>query len=241
MKRVLLIAALEGELEPLVRGWEAFEADGLRLWRRVAGDLELVATASGAGQAAAARGFAAGESGGRVDAVYSLGWAGALKSDFLPGRAYHCSGVVDAATGERFESANLFGGPILWLATSRTVADAAEKRRLVAEFGAELVDMEAAAVARLAEERQIPFHCVKGVSDGVGDRLPDFNRFLAADGRMRLGALIVYALLHPLYWPALVRMGKNSSRAARAMAVELRRALAAQGFATGEDGTNEGI
>jgi len=113
-----------------------------------------------------------------------------------------------------------------WLITSPRVADEAEKQRLAAAYSAALVDMEAAAIARLAVMRQIPFHCIKGVSDGFNDRLPDFNRFLSADGQMQLGKLIVFALLHPGYWPALVRMGENSKRAALAMADAVRELLA---------------
>ena len=64
-----------------------------------------------------------------------------------------------------------------WLATSPTVADEPEKRRLASTYNAALVDMEAAAIARLAAMRGIPFYCIKGVSDALADHLPDFNRF----------------------------------------------------------------
>ena len=71
---------------------------------------------------------------------------------------------------------------------------AREKRRLAATYDAALVDMEAAAIARLAAMRGIPFYCIKGVSDGFNDRLPDFNPFLTADGRFRL---VPFALFEP--------------------------------------------
>ena len=48
-----------------------------------------------------------------------------------------------------------------WLATSPKVADEAEKRRLASTYKADLVDMEAAAVARLAAMRGIPFYASK--------------------------------------------------------------------------------
>ncbi len=41
--------------------------------------------------------------------------------------------------------------------------------------------MEAAAVARLAGMRGIPFYCIKGVSDAFDEKLPDFNRFISPD------------------------------------------------------------
>jgi adenosylhomocysteine nucleosidase len=87
--------------------------------------------------------------------------------------------------------------------------------------------MEAAAIARLAAARAIPFFCVKGISDGYTDQLPDFNRFISENGRFHLARFVVFALQHPSYWPALIRMGENSKKAARAIAVNLLDLLAA--------------
>jgi adenosylhomocysteine nucleosidase len=92
---------------------------------------------------------------------------------------------------------------------------------LAAAYGASLVDMEAAAVARLAQMRGIPFYCVKGVSDGYTDKLPDFNRFIAKNGQFKLARFILFALLKPWHWLALARMGENSRMAAQAIRVSL--------------------
>ena len=82
--------------------------------------------------------------------------------------------------------------------------------------------MEAAAVARLAAMRGIPFYCIKGVSDGLTDRLPDFNRFLSPDGQAPGWAgLLLFAILRPWYWPALLRMGENSRKASQSIAESL--------------------
>jgi adenosylhomocysteine nucleosidase len=108
-----------------------------------------------------------------------------------------------------------------WLVTSPKVADEAEKLRLAAAYKAGLVDMEAAAIARLARMRGIPFYCLKGVSDGVGDKLPDFNHFIAPDGRFRIVRFVLFAILRPWYWPVLVRMGENGKRAAQGIAESL--------------------
>ena len=98
----------------------------------------------------------------------------------LPGQAYDVSTIIDARTGERFVAACPAND--CWLVTSPKVADAAEKQRLAATYQAALVDMEAAAIARLARMRGIPFYCIKGISDGYSDQLPDFNRFISPDG-----------------------------------------------------------
>jgi len=98
--------------------------------------------------------------------------------------------------------------------TSDRVADRVEKRRLAAAYGAGLVDMEAAGVARLARMRGIPFSCAKGVSDGLSDDLPEFNGFISAKGQFRRVRFILFAMLRPWHWPALLRLGRNSRKAA---------------------------
>ena len=104
-----------------------------------------------------------------------------------------------------------------WVVTSSRVANSEEKRRLAVAYPAGLVDMEAAAVARLAEMRRIPFLCIKGVSDGHAARLPDFNRFLTPEGQFQLARFIFFAILRPWYWPELMRMSENSSKASQAL------------------------
>jgi nucleoside phosphorylase len=113
----------------------------------------------------------------------------------------------------------------IWLATSPKVADAAEKQRLAATYKAGLVDMEAAAIARLAGMRGISFQCIKGVSDGLNDRLPDFNRFLTREGQFRMAGFTLFALFHPGYWSVLKQMGENSKKASRSIAESVRELL----------------
>ena len=219
MTRTAIIAAFPGEVKPLVRGWPHGTRNGVDFWAQRDSEDEWIVACAGAGQPAATRAFAAIEDGGPVDLVFSVGWAGALTPNIPPGTAHNVAGVIDVRTGERFRCDAEAGD--VWLATSPKVADEAEKRRLAFAYHAGLVDMEAAAVARLAAMRAIPFYCIKGVSDGLNETLPDFNRFLSPDGKLRLGRLLVFAILHPWYWPALLRMGENSTRAAQSIAKSL--------------------
>jgi adenosylhomocysteine nucleosidase len=99
--------------------------------------------------------------------------------------------------------------------TSDRVADQAGKRQLAATYGAGLVDMEAAGVARQAAMRGIPFHCIKGVSDGFSDQLPDFNGFISANGQFQSAQFIFFVMLRPWHWPALIRLGENSKKSAQ--------------------------
>lgn len=216
MKRIAIIAALPGELKPLVRGWEHRRQGGVELWRTLQNDTEWIAACAGMGQAAAMLAFSKVEDSGKIDCVISVGWAGALREDIEAGKAYRAAGVVDLRTGERFAASDSSSGDS-WLVTSDRVAGPNDKRRLAAEYQAGLVDMEAAAIARLAVIRGIPFGCIKGVSDGFKDNLPDFNRFISFQGKLRLSRLLFFVLPRPWYWPALIRMGENSNKASHSL------------------------
>jgi adenosylhomocysteine nucleosidase len=215
MTRTAIIAAFANELKHVVSGWQHELRNGVDTWSHRDENL-YVAACAGAGQAAATRAFAAIEESAPIDLVFSVGWAGALTADLLPGSAHNMAGVIDARTGERFRCDA--GAGDLWLATSPCVANHAEKLRLAATYPAALVDMEAAAIGRLANMRSIPFYCIKGVSDGLTDNLPDFNRFLSPSGQLQMPHLILFALFRPVYWPALLRMGENSKKASRSIA-----------------------
>ncbi len=219
MTRVAIVAALPGELKLLVRGWPHSSRNGVEFWAQRDSEDEWIAACAGAGQNAATRAFAALEDGGPIDLMISVGWVGALREGIAPGSAHNVAGVIDACTGERFHCDA--GAGDLWLVTSPRVADEAEKRRLASTYGADLVDMEAAAVARLAGMRGIPFYCFKGVSDSLTDRLPDFNRFIDSSGKFDAAGFAVFAALRPWHWHALMRIGENSRKAAENIAQSL--------------------
>lgn len=229
MKRIGIIAAMPGEVKFLVKGWQQEKLDGLDVWRKKMGECEWVVTLAGAGQAAASRAVAAAEKSGPLDAMVSIGWVGALRKEFVAGRAYRVDGVVDIQTGERFRTADAPMLEQIWMVTSPRVADVDEKKRLRETYAAGMVDMEAAAVARLSAIRSIPFYAVKAVSDGASDRLPDFNSFLDARGNFQLIRFILFVLPRPWLWPVLIRMGENSRRASRSLADHLRASFDEQG------------
>ena len=219
MTRTAIIAALPAELKPLTRGWQHERSNGVDLWRWSFDGGEWIAACAGAGVNRAAKAFAEVEKSGELDSVISTGWAGALREELVPGQTYDVSTVIDARTGERFVTT---GPPNdCWLVTNSRVADAAEKQRLASTYEAALVDMEAAGVARLARMRGIPFYCIKGISDGYSDHLPDFNRFISTDGQFQLLRFVFFALVRPWHWRARIRMGENSSKAARSIAASV--------------------
>lgn len=220
MIRTAIIAALPGELKPLVDRWPHESRNGVDIWRNLRNGDEWIAACAGTGVDAALRALAEVEKDGAVHRIFSVGWAGATREEFAAGRTYPVSGVIDATTGERFPIAGRPPGGC-WLATADRIADEAQKRRLAACHGASLVDMEAAGIARLAAARGIAFDCIKAVSDGLTDRFPDFNRFRSADGKLQQARFVCFALFRPWFWPALIRLARNSRRAARSIGASL--------------------
>jgi len=228
--RIGIIAALAGELKPLVRGWQKMpvvRGSGIQMWQTAQREDELVAVCAGMGAAAARRAFAAAEFAGSLDRVFSVGWAGALTAEAEPGTAYLVSEIVDTQTGERFSSAP--PGEGVRLVTSVMAAGADEKRRLAASYRASLVDMEAAAIARLARMRDIPIVCIKAVSDGVEAKLPDLNPLIDVDGKLRMPAFLAMLALHPEYWGPVASLARTSARAANRLAAMIATHLRTEG------------
>jgi adenosylhomocysteine nucleosidase len=223
VRRIGIVAALPGELTPLVRGWNASEVEGTVIHRTIMDETELIAVCCGIGREPAARACMLAQASGPLTALVSIGWAGALSCGMKAGQAYTVNEVVDIATGERYETASEQSGPAtVRLLTAKRIVRKDEKRQLAENYAAMLVDMEASTVARLARVHELPFYCVKAVSDGANESLPDMNPFLTRSGQMKISSLVASVVVRPQYWRAMARMGSNSSKAAVALAAEVK-------------------
>ena len=220
---IAIVAALPGELKPLIQHragvpWTRLKtADRVYAWeyRHAHGCWRAVCAGMGARRAGVA--VAVAEETSEMDAVISVGWAGALEDGLKTGDTRRAGMVVDTLTGERFRTA--FGEDgLTTLATSDRVADEREKARLAAAYGASMVDMEAATVARLARAHGVPFYCLKAISDDRSAHLPDFSRFIAPHGQIRLRLFMMHSAVRPHTWRGLIRLGRHSARAAARMA-----------------------
>ena len=220
MKQIGIIAAMPGELRPLTREWP--RTDHISVGH--VGGAECLAACEGIGGAAAMRSFQAIRAASSdLGALVSYGWAGALHCGVKPPGVYSVAEVIDARTGERFQTdgPRMAPGSPLRLVTLGHVARREEKRPLAERYAASLVDMEAATVGRLARAHGLGFLCLRGISDGYTDELPDFNPFITPAGQLRTVALALHAAIRPRLWPALAALGRNSTAAAEALAREL--------------------
>ena len=112
------------------------------------------------------------------------------------------------------------------LATAGAIASVAEKARLAAEFGAAMVDMEAATVARMALARGVGFRAIKGVSDGYEFELSALAKFEGERGSFRTGAFAAYTAVRPWTWGKAIELGRGSAKALAGLEVVLRGVLA---------------
>jgi adenosylhomocysteine nucleosidase len=228
MKSIGIIAAMPGELKPLVQGWKpltlANAGRGEAAWRGKLEGAECIAVCAGMGEQAAERACAIASQQASLTAVVSIGWAGALSCGVQPANAYVINEVIDGKTAERFATTNSIrqGNPAtLKLVTIDHVALPPEKRKIAETFRAVLVDMEAATVARYARDHGLDFYCLKAVSDLAGEILPDFSQYTDQQGQLQLPALLAHVAIRPRYWPALARLGQNGKRGAVAIAAAM--------------------
>ncbi len=221
-RRIAILAALRSELKPLVRGWQAQPApQNVAVWthRDADGD-ELIAVCAGMGANAARSAFTAAEQGGPLDLVLSVGLAGSTGTGLRVGDVSSVTEVIDVQTGERFALTD--SHRTLRIATVPRPADATEKSRLLATYGAVLVDMEAATVARLAAMRKAPMCCFKAVSDEVDAVLPDLDRFVDEEGQLETTRFVAHVAVRPRYWGPVAALAKGSKVASVVLAQKTR-------------------
>jgi adenosylhomocysteine nucleosidase len=210
-----VIAALEREVSGLVRGWERRNLPGKKVV--FVGRNAVVGCAGmGVGRASVAVEAVLGV--GQISELISVGVAGACDPGLKVGDVVRAGVVVDAMTGERFEASQ----DRQVLVTGGSVASVGEKRRLWESYGASAVDMEAAAVARIARGHGLGFRAIKAISDAADFELQGLERFATKDGQFREAAFAMYAGVRPWMWGGVVRLGRNSGIAVKALTQALR-------------------
>ena len=157
-------------------------------------------------------------------AVVSTGFCGALDPTLPRGALVAAHTVVDALDGARFaadpgllDAAGPTGRGTLVSTTSllRTPQDRAATAGTV-------VDMESAALARVAAARGVPFLAIRSVTDRANDSLPDLERVVDGLGRPRSARLCALVISRPWSVPALVRLKLGTAAARRALPPVLR-------------------
>jgi adenosylhomocysteine nucleosidase len=153
--------------------------------------------------------------------VLSAGFSGALQPEQRVGDLILATEIVDEYGGHwrtddlpgmRLE-ADVWRGRLLTV--TRLVADPVEKRRLGREHEALAVDMETATVARLCRQHDVPFACLRVISDDWSTPLSPHLVELLEGGRVSMPRLIGAILRHPRIVLEMSRLAAQTRTAAR--------------------------
>jgi adenosylhomocysteine nucleosidase len=227
MKKTAIIAALDRELHPLVDGWSrthvAANGKSLACYEHE----DAVAVAGGIGCARSEQAARALVAAYQPRVLISAGLAGALIRSLKVASIVTPNVIVDAASGAEYRcqlGGDLVGGGVL--VSAEGIAGAETKARLVERCHALVVDMEAAGVARVAEETGTGFRCVKAISDELDFPLPPLQPFVDEDGAFQQGRFAAWVALRPWRWASVIQLARNSARATHALSAWLKKNLA---------------
>jgi adenosylhomocysteine nucleosidase len=219
MSKIAIVAALEREVSVLVKNWGRIQRDhagrGFTFFERD----ELVVVCGGIGMEAARRAAEAIIALYCPVLIYSAGFAGALEASLRAGDLFMPSIVLDACDGSRSE---IPGGRGV-LVTFMAVAGKEQKTNLAQAYGAQAVDMEAAAVAAAARAHNIAFAVTKAISDEYDFEMPGMDRFIHTDGRLNTRGFVAFAALRPWLWSRVATLASNSRKATRALGANMDR------------------
>jgi nucleoside phosphorylase len=221
-KKLAIVAALEREVAPLVRDWDLHIVRiGERVFRIREKDGVLV-TCGGIGAAAArtAAEVLHKHAKGEITGFVSAGYAGALTPELKVGDVVQPEQVVNPE-GEAHPAHGTDGV----LVSAVKIATPERKKELAELHSAKAVDMEAHAVADYASVHQLPCVVIKVISDAHDAELPTMEKFIDEKGRFRSSSFAVHLVVRPWLWRKVVRLGRDTSLASRALCDALREAI----------------
>ncbi len=225
MKRLGVVTGLAAEAAVLTRGRH----------RNDPPSIEIAVTGANADRA---RQLAERLVAGGVEALLSFGIAGGLSPEARPGTMIVAERVIipgstsietdpvwRAALLDALQAAEIPCRAAAIVGSDTAVTTPAAKQRLHIESGAEAVDMESHAVARVARDNGLPFLALRAVADPQERSLPDWAvEATGPAGKVRPAQVVAALCRRPWDIPSLVRIAGDT-----------RKALASLGRAAGLD------
>ena len=156
--------------------------------------------------------------------VFTCGFAGGLNPDLKIGDVVFQIGHPSL----EIENVLLAAGarPAKFFCADRIATTVAEKRAVRAQTGAEVVEMESAAIHAVCAEHGIPCVTVRVISDTANEDLPlDFNVLAKPDRSLDFGKLAWAIAKSPGKIGALVALQKQTTFAARQLAAVLEKVI----------------
>lgn len=213
-KPVAIVVAMNREIAPLSRGLRAQKSDGVEFFEFPT----AVIAVGGMGRRAARRAAEVVVEHCTPNILVSAGIAGALTSRLHVGDVVQAHEVVDVDSGERFAADGAQGT----VATVSSVSGPAEKQVLAERWKADVVEMEASAVAQVARERGIEFVALKAISDELDFVMPPVGEFVSDEGKFESGRFALQLAMHPTWWRGVRDLSRNSKLAAAQLSEALR-------------------
>ncbi len=218
--KVVIIAALEREVAPLVKGWRVADDGVSRVYRSFAND-DTIVVCAGIGPGAARRVAEAAVAEYKPELLVSAGLAGALTQDLKVGEAFVPATIINSATGQQHTTGHGSGV----LVSASEIAGPEAKRLFARQHGAQLIDMEAAVVLEVAKRHGITFTAIKAISDEADFKLPELAPFVDHEGRFLTGKFVWHLFLRPRMWRAVRKLSANSALASVELCKVLRKLI----------------
>jgi adenosylhomocysteine nucleosidase len=235
---IAIVAALEREVAALVKGWPttAVRHEG-REFTFYESNYAVV-VCGGIGPEAARRAAEAIIVRYSPEIIISAGVAGALVPELHVGETIFPAAVIDTRDGSRHETA-IKNAPVAKTPLGRTIlasypeiAGPQQKQQLAKSYGAQAVDMEAAAVARATQVHGLPFLAIKSISDEYGFNLPYMTPFVH-DGKFQMQRFAFHVAVRPWLWLAVYRLARNTRIASETLCAWLRESALTNTIVTG--------
>ena len=225
--RILILAALPQEYSPikkLLPSWRVVAKKPLKKFISRLPGKEIVLVESGMGSKSAQEALAAELTGFTPDLLIFSGFAGGLHPELPVGAVCFTVSAREISSGEVFhfrfadklvDFMNQNGiRPVLGLSAEQP----GNKRALSALAAGQtaVLDMETAALARIAFHNKIPFICFRAVSDSLDHDLGfDLSDIADERGRIRLAGVLVTVIRKPATLKAFYLSWRRSSLAAK--------------------------
>jgi adenosylhomocysteine nucleosidase len=173
------------------------------------------------------RGFLADGKSTVPELVLTCGFAGGLNPDLKIGDIAFESPESSTSNLQLATRLTVAGAkPAKFFCADRIATTVAEKKKLREETGADVVEMESAAIHAVCRERGIPCATVRVISDTANEDLPlDFNALSKPDKSLDFGKLLFAIARSPGKIGALMQLQKKTSFAATRLAAVLEKII----------------
>jgi hypothetical protein len=205
-KSVAVVAAMARELAPMLRGVPSRKVDGIDFFEFA----DTAVAVGGIGRKCASRTAEALIRRYSPGVLISAGLVGALTPELKVGNVVEVKEVVDADSGETFETGR---GDVVLLTISG-IAGPSDKPTDAQRWKADIVDMEASAEAAVAKQNHVEFRALKAVSDELNFAMPPLGKFVSDRGKFETLRFLEWVAIRPKWWSVVRQLNVNSNLAA---------------------------